>query len=187
MDLSSCHLLYDGLSAGNETISFGQTSTKVSFSGAITPPPFGNYTHAVLVLSNSFDMKGAIELAGATPVTYCVTQPNGDGSAGVVCTATSPNEAHYVTDTIDYFYDPNMYSYRFSADKTDMYLTDGSYSLISASVTGSRIVAIQELPSPQNFSEQTSSVNIGLKVSEALVTDGTQARTAPFGMVFTVR
>ena len=186
MELSSCQLLYDGLSGGNETISFGQTSSKVSFSGAITPPPFGNYTHAVLVLSNSFDMKGAVELAGATPVSYCVTQPSGDGSAGVVCTASSASEAQYVTDTIDYFYDENMYSYRFAADKTDMYLTDGGYSLISSPGTGSRVVAIQELPSPQNFSAQTSSINIGLKVSDALVTDGTQARTAPFGMVFTV-
>ena len=110
-----------------------------------------------------------------------------DQPAWSVRPATSPNDAQYVTDIIDYFYDPSMYSYRFSADKTDMYLTDGGYSLISSSVTGSRIVAIQELPSPQNFSEQTSSVNIGLKVSEALVTDGTQARTVPFGMVFTVR
>ena len=187
MELSNCHLLYDGLSGGNETISFGQASSRVSFSGAITPPPFGNYTHAVLVLSNSFDMKGAVALSGADPMVYCVTQPNEDSSAGVNCAAASASDAQYVTDTIDYFYDPDMYSYRFAADNTDMYLTDGSYSLVTNSGTGSRIVAIQQLPSPQNFSEQTSSINIGLRVSEALVTDGTQARTAPFGMVFTVR
>jgi hypothetical protein len=92
-----------------------------------------------------------------------------------------------VTDSIDYFYDANLFSYRFPVDNTNMYLTDGDYALVQTSNSASRIVAIQELPSAQNFSENTQSINIGLRVSEALITDGTAARTAPFGVSFSVQ
>jgi len=131
-------------------------------------------------------MKGAVSMTGADSVTFCVTKEAVDGSPSVDCTATSASEAEYVTDSIDYFYDTNLFSYRFPADGTDMYLTDSNYSLIETADSAARVLAIQELPSAQNFSENTRSINIGLRVSEALITDGTAARTAPFGVNFSV-
>lgn len=186
LDVSNCHLLYDGLSGSVETITFGQSSSRIQFSGSIEVPPYGNYTHGLLILSNSFDMKGAVSMTGADPVTFCVTKEAVDGSPTVDCTASSASEAEYVTDSIDYFYDASLFSYRFPADGTDMYLTDSNYSLTQTIDSAARILAIQELPSAQNFSENTRSINIGLRVSEALITDGTAARTAPFGVNFSV-
>ena len=187
LDISNCHLLYDGLSGGTETITFGESSNKIKFSGSIVTPPYGNYTHGLLILSNSFDMKGAVPMTGADPMTFCVTKVGVDGSPSVDCSATSESNAEYVTDSIDYFYDANLFSYRFPVDNTNMYLTNGDYALVQTSNSASRIVAIQELPSAQNFSENTRSINIGLRVSEALITDGTAARTAPFGVNFSVQ
>jgi hypothetical protein len=126
-------------------------------------------------------------MTGADPMTFCVTKVGVDGSPSVDCSATSESNAEYVTDSIDYFYDTNLFSYRFPVDNTNMYLTDGDYTLVQSSNSASRIVAIQELPSAQNFSENTRSINIGLRVSEALITDGTAARTAPFGVNFSVQ
>ena len=186
LDISNCHLLYDGLSGSVETITFGQSSSRIQFSGSIEVPPYGNYTHGLLILSNSFDMKGAVSMTGADSVTFCVTKEAIDGSPSVDCNATSASEAEYVTDSIDYFYDANLFSYRFPADGTDMYLTDSNYSLIETADSAARVLAIQELPVAQNFSENTRSINIGLRVSEALITDGAAARTAPFGVNFSV-
>ena len=157
----------------------------VSFDRDLVLPSYGTYTHGILIVDNEFTVQGELVLeSGATP--YCYIQTG----MTVACQATlqTPPE---VTDAITNFFDltPSIYDYTFTDTgvTVDLVTDSTTASTLSASdLASDAILAIQPFTSPQIFDVNTSSIDIGVKISEALTMTDSEATTAPFSIQFTV-
>ena len=108
----------------------------------------------------------------------------------VACYATQQTPSD-VTDTIRNFFDlsPAIYSYSFSDDNVtvDLVTNESAESTLSSSdLASDAILAIQTFGSPTTFDESTRSLDIGVKISEAVVIGTGGADTSPFAIQFTV-
>jgi hypothetical protein len=185
-DLSNCSLMYDGAAADSPVdILFGGVNDRSTFSGTMTIPEYGDYSYGVLVIDNSIQMKGEITLTGSGSDLYCVTDPN---SATLVTCSTSYQAPEFVTDAIEYLFDPTTFSYNFSEDNVTVYLVDSAGMQISNTANADKIVAIQQLPSPVTFSADTTKIDIGIRISDGLMVNSSNSEleSSPFSITFTV-
>ena len=58
-DISSCQMIYDGRSSGGAQVSVAGGGTQ-SFVGNLTVPPYGTYTHGIMLIDNSFTVQGEL-------------------------------------------------------------------------------------------------------------------------------
>ncbi|MDG1156779.1 MAG: hypothetical protein P8M81_04260, partial [Litorivicinaceae bacterium] len=183
-DLSNCSFFFDGRATNeSSTISFGGINETTAYSGAISVPDFGTYTHGVILVGTDVEMKGSLYLAGSsTP--YCVT---GDYTDNIQCFSTDVDEAFVDNDPISYLYESGVYSYEFSSENVSVYLVDDSGQLITIDGAGTKILAVQEFATSQSFSDATTSINIELGISDSLILNNGTAKAAPFVVNFTVQ
>ena len=128
-------------------------------------------------------MKGSLFLSGSsTP--YFVT---GDYTNNIQGFATDVTEQFVDDDPIQFLYETGVYSYDFSDENVSVYMVDDSDVLVSTDGAATGILAIEKFSVPQTFSETTSSVNIELGISDALIITNGTAASAPFSVGFTVR
>ena len=184
-DISSCQLIYDGRSSGGAQVSVAGGGTQ-SFVGNLTIPPYGTYTHGIMLIDNSFTVQGELVLDASAANRYCYIETG----MTVACYATQQTPAD-VTDTVGNFFDlsPAIYSYSFTADNVtvDLVTNESAASTLSASdATSDAILAIQTFGSPTTFDESTRSLDIGVKISEAVVVGSGGADTSPFSIRFSV-
>ena len=182
-DLSNCQLMYDGTSGAGTTVTFGATNTSYSFS-SFTAPTNGSYTHGILIIGNTFDAKGILQLSG----TNCVTTSS---APYIQCNASyTIDDADYIpSSSIDYFYTTGTWSYTFPSDSVTADIIDANNQLITADGAGSRILAIQEFSTAQTISDTTRKIDIGFRISQGLTIDSTSssASAAPFSIRFQVQ
>ncbi|MCH1448330.1 MAG: cadherin-like domain-containing protein, partial [Candidatus Nanopelagicales bacterium] len=184
-DISSCQMIYDGRSSGGVSVAVAGNSS-VNFGSDLTVPAYGTYTHGIVLVDNAFTVQGELTLSsGATPYCYITSGMN------VICYA-APQTAPQVTDTITDFFalTPALYSYTFSTDNVSVDLVTSataSSTLASAGSPGDAILAIQTFGSPKTFDSNTTAIDIGVKVSEAVTMTSTTADTAPFSIRFSVQ
>ena len=184
-DISSCQLIYDGRTSGGESVSLAGGGTQ-NFVGNLTPPPYGTYTHGVMVIDNSFTVQGELILDVSASNRYCYIE----SGMNVNC-QNSQKTPPEVTDSIGNFFDlsPAIYSYSFTADNVtvDLVTNESAASTLSASdVASDAILAIQTFGSPTTFDTSTRSLDIGVKISEAVVVGSSGADTSPFSIQFSV-
>ena len=183
-DLSNCSFFFDGRATNeSSTISFGGINETTAYSGAISVPDFGTYTHGVILVGTDVEMKGSLYLPGSsTP--YCVT---GDYTDNIQCFSTDVDEAFVDNDPISYLYESGVYSYEFSSENVSVYLVDDSGQSITIDGAGTKILAVQEFATLQSFSDATTSINIELGISDSLILNNGTAKAAPFVVNFTVQ
>ena len=184
-DISSCQLIYDGRSSGGESVSVAGGGTQ-SFLGSLTAPPYGTYTHGIMLVDNSFTVQGELILDASAANRYCYIE----AGMNVIC-QNSQKTPPEVTDSIGNFFDlsPAIYSYSFTADNVtvDLVTNEAAASTLSSSdVASDAILAIQTFGSPTTFDASTRSLDIGVKISEAVVVDSGGADTSPFSIQFSV-
>ena len=183
-DLSNCSFFFDGTSSNDPaTITFGGLNETTTFSGTLTIPDYATYTHGVLLVGTDLEMKGSLFLSGSsTP--YFVT---GDYTNNIQGFATDVTEQFVDDDPIQFLYETGVYSYDFSDENVSVYMVDDSDVLVSTDGAATGILAIEKFSVPQTFSETTSSVNIELGISDALIITNGTAASAPFSVGFTVQ
>ena len=183
-DLSNCSFFFDGRATNeSSTISFGGINETTAYSGSISVPDFGTYTHGVILVGTDVEMKGSLYLPGSsTP--YCVT---GDYTDNIQCFSTDVDEAFVDNDPISYLYESGVYSYEFSSENVSVYLVDDSGQSITIDGAGTKILAVQEFATLQSFSDATTSINIELGISDSLILNNGTAKAAPFVVNFTVQ
>ena len=184
-DISSCQLIYDGRSSGGESVSVAGGGTQ-SFLGSLTAPPYGTYTHGIMLVDNSFTVQGELILDVSATNRYCYIE----AGMNVIC-QNSQKTPPEVTDSIGNFFDlsPAIYSYSFTADNVtvDLVTNEAAASNLSSSdVASDAILAIQTFGSPTTFDASTRSLDIGVKISEAVVVGSGGADTSPFSIQFSV-
>ena len=184
-DISSCQLIYDGRSSGGESVSLAGGGTQ-SFLGNLTVPSYGTYTHGIMVIDNSFTVQGELILAVSAASRYCYIE----SGMTVNCQSTQKTPPE-VTDSIGNFFglSPAIFSYSFTTDNVtvDLVTNASSASTLSASdLASDAILAIQTFGSPTTFDESTRSLDIGVKISEAVVVGSGGADTSPFSIQFSV-
>ena len=184
-DISSCQLIYDGRSSGGESVSVAGGGTQ-SFLGSLTAPPYGTYTHGIMLVDNSFTVQGELILDASAANRYCYIE----AGMNVIC-QNSQKTPPEVTDSIGNFFDlsPAIYSYSFTADNVtvDLVTNEAAASNLSSSdVASDAILAIQTFGSPTTFDASTRSLDIGVKISEAVVVGSGGADTSPFSIQFSV-
>ena len=181
-DLSSCQLMYDGTSGSGTAVTFGATNTSYSFP-SFTAPANGSYTHGVLIIGNSFDAKGILELSG----TNCVTTAT---SPYIQCGASyTIDDAVYIpSSTVDYFYTAGTYRYDFVSDSVTADIINTNNELVADDTAGSYILAIQEFSSTQRISDSTQTIDIGFRISQGLSIDtsASSVSASPFSIRFQV-
>ena len=128
-------------------------------------------------------MKGSLFLSGSSPP-YFLT---GDYSHNIQGFANDVTEQFVDDDPIQFLYETGVYSYDFSDENVSVYMVDDSDVLVSTDGAATGILAIEKFSVPQTFSETTSSVNIELGISEALIITNGTAASAPFSVGFTVQ
>jgi len=206
-DISSCELIYDGRQTSGVSVSVAG-GTSVNFGGNLTVPPYGNYTHGILIVDNTFTIQGELTLSSGTN-RYCYIEDtqdtNSDGIGDteadldgdgvndlfVNCRATALTSPPEAENTISNFFDlvPAIYSHTFTADRVtiDLVTDESTASTLSSSNAASdAILAIQTFDSPKNFNEFTKSIDIGVRISESLVVGSGGADTSPFSRRFSV-
>ena len=184
-DISSCQMIYDGRSSGGAQVSVAGGGTQ-SFVGNLTVPPYGTYTHGIMLIDNSFTVQGELILDSSAVNRYCYIE----AGMTVTCYASQQTPPD-VTDTIGNFFDlsPAIYSYSFTNDNVtvDLVTNESAESTLSSSdLASDAILAIQTFGSPTTFDESTRSLDIGVKISEAVVVGTGGADTSPFAIRFTV-
>ncbi|MEK9877212.1 MAG: Ig-like domain-containing protein, partial [Betaproteobacteria bacterium] len=184
-NISSCQLIYDGRSVGGTQVSVAGGGTQ-SFAGNLTIPPYGTYTHGIMLIDNSFTVQGELVLDASAANRYCYIE----AGMTVTCYATQQTPSD-VTDTVGNFFNlsPAIYSYSFSDDNVtvDLVTNESAASTLSSSDAASdAILAIQTLGSPTTFNESTRALDIGIKISEAVVIGSGGADTSPFSIQFSV-
>ena len=184
-DISSCQLIYDGRATGGVQISLAGGGSEL-FSESLTTPAFATYTHGVMLIDNSFTVQGELILDASASNRYCYIE-----SGMTVRCYASAQTAQNVTDTIANFFDltPKIYSFTFSDDDVTVDLVTNEIAASTLSTTDSAsdaILAIQTFGSPKTFSASTRSIDIGIKISEAVVVGSGGADTSPFAMRFNV-
>ena len=207
-DISMCELIYDGRQTGGVSVSVAGGST-VDFSGSLIVPSYGNYSHGILIVDNTFTIQGELTLASGTrPHCYIEDKrdTNGDGLGDsetdldgngvndlfVNCRATKLSSPPEVEDRIGNFFGltPSAYSYTFADDQVtlDLVTSEASASNLSSSDSASdAIFAIQAFGSPKNFNAFTQSIDVGVRISDSLVVGSGGAETSPFSIQFSVR
>ena len=206
-DISSCELIYDGRQTSGVSVSVAG-GTSVNFGGNLTIPPYGNYTHGILIVDNTFTIQGELTLSSGTN-RYCYIEDtqdtNSDGIGDteadldgdgvndlfVNCRATALTSPPEAENTISNFFDlaPAIYSHTFTTDRVtiDLVTDESTASTLSSSNAASdAILAIQTFDSPKNFNEFTKSIDIGVRISESLVVGSGGADTSPFSIRFSV-
>ena len=181
----SCHLIFNGLDAGEQYVTLGDLDSTIRFSGDLSVPPFDTYTHGFLLIDNAVEVKGQLTLGGSTTDPVCYIE----AGMTVACYAsTQPGKPAFIRDEIDNFYNlnPRVYQFSYSDARVDMFLLDSTGTLSTSDVASQRILAVQELSAPADFSAATRSVEIGVHVSKSLTVNGSAADTAPFKITFTV-
>ena len=185
-NISSCQLIYDGRSSGGAQVSVAGGGTK-SFVGNLTVPPYGTYTHGMMLIDNSFTVQGELILDASAANRYCYIE----AGMTVACYPTQQTPSD-VTDTVGNFFDlsPAIYSYSFTTDNVtvDLVINESAASFLSSSdVASDAILAIQTFGSPTTFDESTRALDIGVKISEAVVIGSGGADTSPFSIRFSVQ
>ena len=182
-DLSSCSFFFDGRASGQySTVTFGSVNERTAYSGAVSLPAYGTYTHGVMLVGTNVEMKGSLFLSGSsTP--YCVT---GDYAENIRCFASDVPEAFVDDDPITFLYESGVYSYDFSDDNVSVYLVDDSGLLVNADGAGSKILAVQEFSSAKSFTAATRQLDVQLGISDALILNNGEAKAAPFKINFTL-
>ena len=125
-DISSCQLIYDGRSSGGAQVSVAGGGTQ-SFVGNLTIPPYGTYTHGIMLIDNSFTVQGELVLDASAANRYCYIETG----MTVACYATQQTPAD-VTDTVGNFFDlsPAIYSYSFTTDNVTVDLVTNEVSCV---------------------------------------------------------
>ena len=155
MDISTCQLLYDGLSTGAEIV-LGAAGTTQTFP-TFEVPAHGTYTHGVVILSNTLTTTPTIEIDGTT---------------------VSSGTGQSLTTTMQTFDSSNLYSVTYPSQEVWLYLADSGADYRLSTGSADRIVAIQRLPTPQTMNELTRSIYLGFSVSEAISYDDATSSTA---------
>jgi len=185
-DISSCQLIYDGRSSGGAQVSVAGGGTQ-SFVGNLNIPPYGTYTHGIMLIDNSFTVQGELILDASAANRFCYIE----AGMTVTCYPTQQTPSD-VTDTVGNFFDlsPAIYSYSFSDDNVtvDLVTSESAASTLSASDGASdAILAVQTFGAPTTFDESTRALDIGVKISEAVVIGSGGADTSPFSIRFSVQ
>jgi len=171
-------------SSTGSTIDISTTSTGSSFSGTITRPPNGVYTHGVMIMKSKFRIKQDLEFS--TSVTadnsgsgkFCVTTSNtGDEDDGVSlnCAATDQTaEAGTFTATMTTF-SGNCSSYSgeadatfTSGDKIEAWLLNTDNELAAnctESAAKDRLFGVQTFATPVVVTKDTSGFNMAFGAS----------------------
>ena len=186
-DISGCELMFDGRSASGVPVAL-VGSGSVKFPETVGVPSYGIYTHGILLVDNEFSLEGSITIGAET----CFLTNDGNGDLVVDCDlSTAPSPAP--TDAITNFYDLGIFSTSFPADGvTADLIREGAQQLSRSSGESDQILVIQTFPSAIQFTEATTAIDIGVKISDALIVgDGNSeegdAYTSPFSIQFTVR
>ena len=171
-------------SSSGSTIDISSTSTGSTFSGTMTRPPNGVYTHGVMLLKSEFRIKQDLEFS--TSVTaddsgsgkFCVTTSNtGDEDDGVSlnCAATDQTaEAGTFTATMTTF-SGNCGSYEGTADATftsgdkiEAWLLNTDNELAAnctESAAKDRLFGVQTFATPVVVTKDTSGFNMAFGAS----------------------
>ena len=164
-----------------------------------------------MLIDNSFTVQGELILDNPPdnrPYCYIENQDDLIGNDGIGDTTVDANldgipdlftncrsnravSIPEATDTIGNFFDlsPKIYSYSFTTDNVtvDLVTNESAASTLSAAdATSDAILAIQTFGSPTTFDESTRSLDIGVKISEAVVVGSGGADTSPFSIRFSV-
>ena len=138
---------------------------------ATNRPPNGTYTHAYMIISNLFGLKGSISLGGSV---YCSTSPDGgvDSSAG--CVAQDHTEEiddfgdSETNDIGDADFGPATMPEAAGGGQVSALLTDNSLTRATKVDEVTRLVAVFETNSGSEvvISESTSGLEVELQVAD---------------------
>ena len=157
-----------------------------SFLGSLTAPPYGTYTHGIMLVDNSFTVQGELILDVSAANRYCYIE----AGMNVIC-QNSQKTPPEVTDSIGNFFDlsPAIYSYSFTSDNVtvDLVTNEAAASNLSSSdVASDAILAIQTFGSTDYLRCIHPLTRYRGQDLEAVVVGSGGADTSPFSIQFSV-
>jgi hypothetical protein len=168
------------------TIDINSTSTGASFSGSLTRPPNGLYTHGVMILKSEFRIKQDLEFVDAVTADndgsgrFCVTTNNrGDEDDGLSLSCSATDQPAGVAGTFtaimtsfsgscDSYYEGNGDATFTSGDKIEAWLLNADNELASNCIESAekdRLFGVQTFAVPVVVTKDTRGFNMAFGAS----------------------